>query len=174
MYKRDGRSVRSIGSDRAGIKECLENAYALPQRLLTHNRVPLTRRGVRQLCLWEALKSHVHPHRRVEGRGSLDYRSLPISHYHSRHSLSAPSCGIATPRPSPPSFSFHQIFTHLSCLYIYIYLGRFLSAFFSRNLFIFRFFEIYVFVIIFLLLSSFLQIFQIFLSKYPSFLPYLS
>lgn len=59
---------------------------------------------------------------------------------------------------------------HPPLVFIYIYLGRFLSAFFSRNLFIFRFFEIYVFVIIFLLLSSFLQIFQIIFSKYPSFL----
>lgn len=57
MYKRctkeTGRSVRSIRSDRAGIKEWSRSAYALPQRLLTHNRVPLTRRGVRQLCVCE-------------------------------------------------------------------------------------------------------------------------
>lgn len=118
MYKRctkeTGRSVRSIRSDRAGIKEWSGSAYALPQRSSDAQSGSVNAAGgPAAVCLWEALKSHVHPHRSVEGRGSLDYRSLPISHYHSRHSLSAPSCGIATPRPSPPSFSFHQIFTHL-------------------------------------------------------------
>lgn len=113
--KRDGRSVGRIRSDRAGIKECWEKAYVRASSASSDAQSgSVNAAGGPAAVPVRSVKKPRTPTRTPRWRKRLTYyRSLPISHYHSRHSVSAPSCGIATPRPSPPSFSFHQIFTRL-------------------------------------------------------------